>query len=146
MRETVSRASAFVVVVLLAAGPKWVPLASAAQQHDADAHRHAEAAKGSNPVAASAKSVADGSSVYSRSCASCHGKTGMGDGPAGRQLDPKPSNLADAEWIHGTSDSEIFATIRSGIPKTSMKGFASKLTEHEIWDVINYLRSIGPKQ
>jgi mono/diheme cytochrome c family protein len=26
-----------------------------------------------------------------------------------------------------------------------MKGFASKMTEHEIWDVINYLRSIGPQ-
>src|SRR5215212_7165455 len=76
-------------------------------------------------------------SAYNRSCASCHGKTGMGDGPAGKQLNPPPSNLADAEWKHGSTDPEIFTVIRSGIPKTAMKGFASKMTEHEIWDVIN---------
>ena len=70
----------------------------------------------------------------------------MGDGPAGKQLDPKPANLVDAEWSHGSSDGEIYAVIRNGIPRTSMKGFASKMTEHEIWDVINYLRSVGPKQ
>jgi mono/diheme cytochrome c family protein len=97
-----------------------------------------------NTVPTTPKSVADGGSLYNRSCASCHGKAGTGDGPAAKQLTPKPSNLVDAEWTHGTSDSEIFAVIRGGVPKTAMKGFASKMTEHEIWDVINYLRSIGP--
>ena len=91
------------------------------------------------------KSIADGGTLFSRNCASCHGKAGMGDGPAAKQLTPPPSNLVDAEWKHGATDNEIFAVIRSGVPKTPMKGFASKLTEHEIGDVINYLRSIGPK-
>jgi hypothetical protein len=27
---------------------------------------------------------------------------------------------------------------------TEMKAFAQKLTVHETWDVVNYLRSIGP--
>ena len=117
-----------------------------AAQHDEVAHRHMDAAKVQNPVPSSAKSIADGATAYNRNCASCHGKTGLGDGPGGKQLNPKPANLADAEWVHGTSDGEIYAVIRSGIPKSSMKGFASKMTEHEIWDVINYLRSIGPKQ
>ena len=145
MRNPISLAAAVFAVVLFAAGGSERPLAAAGERQDEAAHRHTEAAKVDNPVAATAKSVADGSSIYNRSCASCHGKTATGDGPAGRQLNPKPSNLADAEWVHGTSDGEIFATIRSGIPKTSMKGFASKLTEREIWDVVNYLRSIGPK-
>ena len=94
-------------------------------------------------VPTSPKSVADGAKIFARSCASCHGRTGMGDGPAAKQLTPKPSNLVDAEWAHGATDSEIFAVIRSGVPKSAMKGFASKMTEHEIWDVINYLRSLG---
>ena len=96
-----------------------------------------------NAVPSTPKSVADGAKVFARSCASCHGRTGMGDGPASKQMNPKPSNLVDAEWTHGATDKEIFAVIRSGIPKSAMKGFASKMTEQEIWDVINYLRSIG---
>jgi mono/diheme cytochrome c family protein len=126
----------------------WVALAHqvAGRQHDEATHRHLEAAKVQNAVPSTPKSIADGASVYNRGCASCHGKTGAGDGPAAKQLNPKPSNLTDAEWVHGSSDGEIFAVVRSGIPKTAMKGFASKMTEHEIWDIINYLRNIGPKQ
>ncbi len=114
-----------------------------AAQHDEATHRHPEAAKVQNAVPSTPKSVADGGSLYSRSCASCHGKAATGDGPAAKTLNPKPSNLVDAEWTHGTSDGEIFAVIRNGIPKSAMKGFASKLTEHEIWDVINYVRSLS---
>jgi mono/diheme cytochrome c family protein len=117
-----------------------------ARQHDDASHEHGEAAKVQNAVPSTAKSIADGASAFNRSCASCHGRTGAGDGPAGKQLNPAPSNLIDTEWKHGSSDGEIFAVIRNGVPKTAMKGFASKMTEHEIWDVVNYLRSIGPQQ
>ena len=126
----------------------WVIFTSplVARQHTEATHRHLEAANVTNAVPATPKSLADGGTAFNRSCASCHGKTGMGDGPAAKQLNPKPSNLVDAEWTHGTSDGEIFAVLRSGIPKTAMKGFASKMTEHEMWDVINYVRSLAPKQ
>jgi mono/diheme cytochrome c family protein len=134
-------AAAFAIVFALTAHVAHV----AARQHDEGTHRHMDAANVQNSIPATPKSVADGSSLYNRNCASCHGKTGVGDGPASKQLTPAPSNLVDAEWKHGTSDGEIFTVIRSGIPKTPMKGFASKMTEHEIWDVINYLRSLGPQ-
>src|SRR5207249_17708 len=136
----VMKSFAPLVAVCLALGPQV-----AARQHDEAAHRHLEAGQVANAVPSTPKSIADGSNVYIRSCASCHGKTGQGDGPAAKQLTPSPSNLVDSEWKHGTSDAEIFTVIRNGVPKTAMKGFASKMTEHEIWDVINYLRSIGPQ-
>ena len=64
----------------------------------------------------------------------------------GAQLNPKPSNLADAEWKHGSTDGEIFVVIRDGAgPKFDMKGYKSKMTETEIWNVVNFLRSIGTK-
>jgi mono/diheme cytochrome c family protein len=62
------------------------------------------------------------------------------------QFTPKPSNLVDEEWLHGSSDGDIFVTIRDGVKNTGMKGFASKLTTRQIWDVVNYLRSIGPSR
>jgi len=113
-------------------------------QHEAGAHHHPEAAKVKNPVPANAESIAAGKAVYEKNCRSCHGDTGKGDGKMGEQLDPKPSNLTDAEWKHGSTDGEIYKVIHDGSAKTGMKAYGRKLTDHEIWDVVNYIRSIGP--
>ena len=95
-----------------------------------------------NPVTASAESVASGGKLYSRYCAACHGKEGKGDGLAGAKLNPKPSNLTDDEWKHGSADSDIFLVIHDGVKDTGMKAFGSRVTEHESWDLINYIRSL----
>ena len=114
-------------------------------QHPAGgAHHHPDAAKQKNPVAADATSIAAGKTVYEKNCANCHGNTGVGDGKMGAELNPKPSNLTDADWKHGDSDGEIFLVIKDGSKGTGMKSFNSKLTEHQIWDVVNYVRSLGP--
>src|SRR5437764_753669 len=108
-------------------------LALAQAQHpETGTHHHPEAAKVQNPVAADATSIAAGKQIYEKSCASCHGKTGAGDGAMGAELNPKPSNFTDAEWKHGSSDGEIFAVIKDGVKGTGMKGFNSKLTTHQI--------------
>jgi mono/diheme cytochrome c family protein len=110
------------------------------------AHQHPQAAKLKNPVAADAASIAAGQKLYDKQCAGCHGDTGKGDGTMGAELNPKPSNLADADWKHGPTDGEIFTVIRDGVKTTGMKAFAAKLTTHQLWDLVNYVRSIGPKQ
>ena len=109
-------------------------------------HRHPEAAQTKNPVAGSPESAANGAKLYGRYCAACHGKEGKGDGPGGAKLNPAPSNLTDEEWKHGQTDGEIFLVIHDGAKGTGMKGFASRLTEREIWDLVNYVRTLGPKQ
>jgi len=98
----------------------------------------------SNTVEADAASLAAGKRLFASNCASCHGETAQGDGKAGATLNPKPPNLVDATWIHGSSDGEIFGVIRDGVKDTGMKAFASRMTAHQMWDVVNYLRSIGP--
>jgi high-affinity iron transporter len=97
-----------------------------------------------NPVTSDATSIAAGKKLYASNCASCHGDTGQGDGRAGKQLSPPPANLVDAMWIHGSTDGEIFMVIRDGVKDTGMKAFGSRMTTHQMWDVLNYLRSIGP--
>ena len=118
---------------------------SQAAQHPTTpgAPHHAEAAKIKNPVAADAASIAAGKQVYEKNCAGCHGKTGAGDGAMGAELNPKPSNLSDADWKHGSSDGEIYVVIRDGIKNSGMKPNARKLTTHQIWDVVNYVRSLA---
>jgi cbb3-type cytochrome c oxidase subunit III len=116
-------------------------------QHPAEggAHHHPQAAKLKNEVPADAASIAAGQAVYQKQCAGCHGDTGKGDGKMGAELTPKPSNLADADWKHGSTDGEIFTVIRDGVKTTAMRPYGKKLTTHQLWDVVNYVRSIGPK-
>ena len=128
-------------------GALTLALAAAPQehQHEAGAHHHPEAAKVKNPVPSDATSIGAGKEIFAKNCVSCHGDTGKGDGKMGEELNPKPSDLTDAEWKHGSTDGEIFKVIHDGSPKTGMKPYGRKLTEHQIWDVVNYIRSIGPK-
>ena len=118
-----------------------------AHQHPAQegAHHHPQAAKLKNVVAASPASIAEGRALYQKQCAGCHGDTGTGDGSMGAELNPKPSNLADADWKHGSTDGAIFTAIRNGVTSSGMKPYARKLTAHQTWDVVNYVRSLGPK-
>jgi mono/diheme cytochrome c family protein len=97
-----------------------------------------------NPVSADPASVASGKKLFGSNCSSCHGETAQGDGKMAGQLNPKPANLADETWTHGSSDGEIFLVIRDGVKNSGMKAFGSKMTAHQMWDVVNYLRSIGP--
>jgi len=129
------------IVVFALAGS----LALAQAQHpEGGAHHHPEAAKLKNPAPGDAASIAAGKQVYEKNCTNCHGKTGAGDGAMGSELNPKPSNLSDADWKHGSSDGEIFTVIKDGVKGTGMKGFNSKLTTKQIWDVVNYVRTLGP--
>jgi mono/diheme cytochrome c family protein len=82
--------------------------------------------------------------VYLKHCAGCHGDTGKGDGEMGEELEPKPANLTDADWKHGSSDGEIFTVIRNGVKGTGMKSFGKKITVRQTWDVINYVRTLAP--
>lgn len=47
-------------------------------------------------------------------CATCHGKTGAGDGPASAGLNPKPRNFQDPEWQRSVTDKHIETIIVKG--------------------------------
>jgi cbb3-type cytochrome c oxidase subunit III len=110
------------------------------------AHRHLEAAKLENPVAADAASIAAGKELYEKNCVSCHGASGKGDGKMGETMKTKPADLTDAEWKHGSSDGEIYTVVHDGIKTAGMRAYSPKLTAHQIWDLVNYVRSIGPRK
>lgn len=100
-----------------------------------------------NPVAASAASVTAGAVTFKKYCAFCHGPEAKGDGPLAPK-DSHPADLTDAKWDHGgDTDGEVFATIQNGVGGTSvMKGFKGKMPDQDMWNVVNYLRSLGPKK
>jgi mono/diheme cytochrome c family protein len=129
------------VVPVLAAAcvAAWATVAVSAQ------NGNPEAAKLKSPIPATAKSIADGQKLYQTNCRHCHGAKGLGDGPLA-PTNPPPANLTDAEWKHGSTDGEIFYVIKNGAgPDSEMKPMKTKLSDKDIWNVVNYIRSLGPK-
>lgn len=97
-----------------------------------------------NPIASSPESIAAGKQVYTRTCAPCHGTSGEG-GP-GNDLIPAAPDLTDATWDHGSTDGEIFTSIKNGVPPDfNMTPFKDRLKDDDIWNVVIYLRSIAKK-
>lgn len=50
----------------------------------------------SDPLPRRPAELRRGAALFDRHCAACHGLSGMGDGPAGKGLDPAPANLS---WL-----------------------------------------------
>lgn len=106
-------------------------------------HRNPEAQKLKNPEPKNDESIEAGKKLYQRHCASCHGPQGKGDG--GMALSGgTPSDLTDETWDYGSTDGEIFVSIRDGV-SADMLAYKDKLNEKQIWQVVHYLRSLGPK-
>ena len=104
-----------------------------------------KAAAVKNPVASSPNSINKGRQAFMKACRHCHGPKGLGDGPLAPK-NPSPADLTDAEWKYGSSDGEIFAIISNGVGGDSeMKGVRSEMTATDMWNIVNFLRSIGPQ-
>jgi mono/diheme cytochrome c family protein len=98
-----------------------------------------------NPVPSSPESIKAGQALFQKNCRFCHNADAKGNGPMAPE-GTHPSNLTDDKWDRGSTDGEIFLVIRDGAgPKFDMKGFKSKMSETDIWNVVNYLRSLQAK-
>ncbi len=94
-----------------------------------------------NPVLPTADSIAQGEAIYRENCALCHGPTGLGDGPVGVTLNPRPANLA-VHMVPGVhTDGQILEWISNGFPNSAMLGFGDTYSEEERWHLINYIRT-----
>ena len=102
-----------------------------------------------NPVASTPESIAAGKRAYDANCAACHGNLAQGAVKAGmtisiieEQRGKQPPDLTDDQWDHGSSDGEIFAVIKRGLPPTMMAGFDGRIPDEDIWNIVNYLRTL----
>lgn len=95
------------------------------------------ASKRANPIPASPAALAKGKAVYLKSCDSCHGQSGDGDGPKAKDLSKKPATLVPG--INSQSDGALFWKLTEG--KKPMPSFETDLTPDQIWQVIDYIRT-----
>ena len=86
--------------------------------------------------------IVKGKELYEVNCYSCHGMTGLGDGPVIKNDLRQnsyfyPVNLKQQQTINRT-DGYIYAYIRYG-GKVMMPAYG-RITPEEAWDIVYYLR------
>lgn len=97
-----------------------------------------------SPFEMSDASVRQGRQVYVRYCVTCHGLDGKGETDMAETLKEPPSDLTNGEWKYGGTDGELLTLIQSGT-ETGMPAFFEQLNEQRLWQVVHYLRTIGPE-
>ena len=89
-----------------------------------------------------APDLARGAALYAQNCASCHGVSGGGDGPAAEGLDPPPIAFDDVVRARERSAFALYQVIGQGLEGTAMPGF-SDLGAEDRWSLAYYSGSIA---
>lgn len=88
-----------------------------------------------------------GKVTYDKICATCHGMTGKGDGPAAAVLPTKPRNHTDGQYMNALTDDYVFKIIKEGgvaVGKAQfMPAWSAQLKDPEIWNIVAYIRSLA---
>jgi mono/diheme cytochrome c family protein len=93
-----------------------------------------------NPVPVSEGTLRYGRIKYEKTCATCHGDTGQGDGTiAGPNKIQAIPSLSSAR-ARGYSDGRLYRIISHGMGR--MWSYKSQLQPMERWAVVNYVRVI----
>jgi len=91
-----------------------------------------------NPVTVDDNSLKNGELYYKKYCASCHGKTGLGDGPKARILRTFPGDFS-IDYYQNQTDGEHFYKTKFG--RDAMPKYDKKVPDEKIWDMVNYMRT-----
>jgi high-affinity iron transporter len=86
--------------------------------------------------------VARGATVYRTACASCHGESGRGDGPAARGIVPAPANLTDPAVMGAKSRVDLYRQLLLGVAGTAMPAFERTLADSDRWAVAAYVQTL----
>ena len=129
--------SVFVCVLLLAFSFSQVMNAQSQKKAEPWPVPATEKAK-ANPVAADDATMKLGTSSWTKNCASCHGKTGLGDGVKGRMGKTHPGDFTSADF-QASTDGELFYRTKAG--RNEMPSFDKKIPDNEIWALVHYMRS-----
>ena len=80
-----------------------------------------------------ASDLAEGEKIYQQLCAVCH----IADG--GGNIGP---NLTDAYWLHGGGITDIFKTIKYGVPEKGMISWQEQLNPKQMQQVASFIKTL----
>jgi mono/diheme cytochrome c family protein len=102
-----------------------------------------EAVRQSNPVKPGAESIARGKKRYQFDCALCHGENGDGKGDTAKEMKLNVGDFKQRSTLRDRTDGELFYIIKNG--KGRMPAEGARVKAEEIWDLVNYVRSLAQK-
>ncbi len=98
-------------------------------------------------------SVARGRALYldagAANCQTCHGETGIGDGPSATQFKDAwgypiiPRDLTTGVFRAGSGPEDLYRSISTGVNGTPMTAYGSSLTPDQIWDLVHFVQSLS---
>jgi putative copper resistance protein D len=94
------------------------------------------------PIPYQAISIASGSQLYAKHCATCHGAFGDGVGPQASGLPQRPADLTGRRTSQHTAG-DLFWWISNGFSGNPDHGFKDRLSDEERWDLVNFIRALG---
>jgi mono/diheme cytochrome c family protein len=100
------------------------------------------AARQPNPVKPTPESIEAGKKIYGYDCALCHGALGDGKTPAAKEM--KIPDLTDPALLKDRTDGELFYVIKNG--RDDMPPEGDRVKPDQIWDLVNYVRSLAKKK
>ncbi len=83
-----------------------------------------------SPTEFAAEAIMRGEALYQARCATCHGTSAQGDGPAARTLPVAPADLTAARVL-AYGDGDLFW----------LAGHSGHVAEEDQWDLVDYLRA-----
>lgn len=93
-----------------------------------------------NPLPDDQATIDKGKAVFMTQCISCHGETGVGNGPAAKDLAKHPGDLT-SRGVQDQPDGALFWKISTG--RAPMTAFQGTLSAEERWSVIRFVRTFG---
>ena len=87
---------------------------------------------------------ARGKALFETHCAFCHGTDGRAETSIARLLDPRPRNLADPVEMARLTTDQVYHAIKEGKPATAMAAWGEVLSEPQIGDIMDYVRTLTP--
>jgi len=97
-----------------------------------------------SPLVSSPEVIEAGKKLYHGSdCTLCHGKEGDGKGVLARDINMNTRNWHDPNSLAALTDGALFFTLARG--KGRMPGYEKRETPDQIWQMVDYIRSLGGK-
>jgi cytochrome c553 len=100
------------------------------------------------PAAPAVAASEEAQTTFKTVCATCHGESGLGNGPGATALNPKPRNYTDKAWQASVTDDQIKQTILMGgaaVGKSPMMPAQPQLKEKPevVAGLVQIIRTFG---